>query len=172
MKSGTIFKKIMLILRVLMILSTLIFALFIGLLTALGWNSSLTYQGDTFRTLAAVLAVGILLISAGTVLCMAKKDIAAVICALIGGIMSVVAAYRAIEIAYDQGWYSTTSLYLDRPVADLWTQRLYPILIPAGMVILCSILHFFSYEAKVKRDEKRKLREEKENAPAPKIIED
>ncbi|MBE6854375.1 MAG: hypothetical protein E7501_01835 [Ruminococcus sp.] len=172
MKSGSVYKKIDIFLRVLMILSTLIFALFIGLLTALGWNSSLNYQGDTFHTLAAVLAVAILLISAGTVLCMAKKDIIAIICALVGGIMSVAVSYRAIAIAYDQGWTSTTSLYLDRPVADLWTQRLYPILIPAAMVILCSVLHFFSYEAKLKREENKKRREEKENAPAPKILGD
>lgn len=155
-----------------MILSTVIFALFIGLLTALGWNSGLNYQGDTFRRLAAFLAVAILLISAGCVLCMAKKDIAAAVCALVGGILSAAVSHRAIAIAYDQGWTSSASIYLERPVSDLWTQRLYPILIPAGMVLLCSVIHFFSYEAKIKREEKRRRKEEIENAPAPKIVED
>ena len=57
-----------------------------------------------------------------------------------------------------------------RPVSDLYRVRLLPILAPALLLVGLSLWQVFSEEAREVRIRKKRERDARENAPAPRIL--
>lgn len=172
MKSGKNYKSLKIVLWVALIATTLIYPLFMDILTALGWTVNSHSYGHRFNTYAALLAVGGLLVAAGTVLCLFQKDIAAVICALAGGVATTVSGALGISVAAASGWASPTEANFGKMAATLWSKRIYPTWVPVLLICALAAIHFFSYDEKVARTARRKAKIDHENRPAPKIVED
>ena len=74
MKKDRILQVLQIFLKLALVVTTLIYPLFMDLLTALGWTVNAHSYGAKFRILAAVVAVGALLMTAGVILALCKND--------------------------------------------------------------------------------------------------
>ena len=73
MKKDRILQVLQIFLKLALVVTTLIYPLFMDLLTALGWTVNAHSYGAKFRILAAVVAVGALLMTAGVILALCNK---------------------------------------------------------------------------------------------------
>ena len=169
MKKDRILQVLQIFLKLALVVTTLIYPLFMDLLTALGWTVNAHSYGAKFRILAAVVAVGALLMTAGVILALCKKDIAA----LVTGFFPLMGAVSiATSIAEAAGWAPQSEAHLGRSAYQIWADRMLPTIAPYCLLVAVALLHYFSYEASAARREKKRQKEEFENRPAPKIVED
>ena len=164
MKKDRILQVLQIFLKIALVVTTLIYPLFMDLMTALGWTVNAHSYGAKFRILAAVVAVGALLMTAGVILALCKKDIAALVT---GSVVSI-----ATSIAETAGWAPQSEAHLGRFAYQIWADRMLPTIAPYCLLVAVALLHYFSYEASAARREKKRQKEEFENRPAPKIVED
>lgn len=172
MKKDRILQVLQIFLKLALVVTTLIYPLFMDLLTALGWTVNAHSYGAKFRILAAVVAVGVLLMTAGVILALCKKDIAALVTGSVGFFPLMGAVSIATSIAEAAGWAPQSEAHLGRFAYQIWADRMLPTIAPYCLLVAVALLHYFSYEASAARREKKRQKEEFENRPAPKIVED
>ena len=110
--------------------------------------------------------------TAGVILALCKKDIAALVTGSVGFFPLMGAVSIATSIAEAAGWAPQSEAHLGRFAYQIWADRMLPTIAPYCLLVAVALLHYFSYEASAARREKKRQKEEFENRPAPKIVED
>lgn len=155
------------ILRVLLVILTVIFPVLMVIMAGAG----LLYNSDSYGT--EISRVGVLLIisgtamTAGTVLVLLRKNIASLICSCTGFVLCMTMLYKLTSHADSAGW---SDAYTMEPASDMYTARILPVIIPFVIAAALALIQFFSYDEREQRRLRKKLREDKENEPAPPII--
>lgn len=172
MKQGKTYRAVLKLLQIALVVLLLIYPLFMDIMTAFGWLVNAQSYGRAFKTYAGVTAVCALLMAAGTVLYFCKKDLAAIVCDVLGFGPMMAVLWRVVHIAETNGWGGQTEASFGLRAAPLWSGRMWPTVFPFALLLLLSLLHYFSCDAVSARHARRAAREAHENRPAPKIIED
>lgn len=165
-------------LRILLIVSALVYPGMMAMLSAAGWRyhaAQGNYPG-IFNAYAFWMTLGGVLLLSGTVLCLmgARKRLwlcnpAAVVCAGCG-LWGCLWALQKFCLYADQNFSGVDGTM--QPVSELYRDRISPVILPFLCICLLSAWQFFRYEARVYRKQQRIAAQEKENAPAPKILAD
>lgn len=153
--------------KIILSLLTAVFPMFIVIMTGAGliYNRA-SYGEELFHTGIFFIISGILM-TVGVIFVWLKQNIASIICSCSGFGLCMLMLYKLADHADKSGW---SDKYTMLPISDMYISRIMPTIIPFLLAVLISIVQFFSYEAAEKRREKKRVREEKENAPAPPII--
>lgn len=155
------------VLKLLLVILTVIFPILMVMLAGAG----LLYNSDSYGV--ELSRVGVLLIisgaamTVGTVLVLLRKNIASLICSCTGFVLCMTMLYKLTSHADSAGW---SDAYTMEPASDMYIARILPVIIPFVISAALSLIQFFSYDAREQRRLCKKLREEKENEPAPPII--
>ena len=110
--------------------------------------------------------------TAGTVLYLLRRDL---LPAVFGGAALCVmlcVMLAAVHTAEVNGWSGQTESSFGRQAASVWRNGLLAGMIPAALLTALSLTRFFSYDAAVRRRNRKAAKEERENAPAPSILGD
>lgn len=164
-------KIICMLLRIVLVLTTILFCWITDLGCAFGWmrnarageNWPLEFvgYGQMMVAASAFLTLGVVLV----LLCRRNwLNWAAVGAGSTGIILCLIALYRVSSYAADSGFYSKL---MDMPVDTLYRMEILPTLVPYGCLVLLAWIQFFSVEA---RDE-RMGKKQREEAKAPSILE-
>lgn len=155
-------------LKVILILLTLIYPLFMVCMSGAGlvYNSE-SYGPELTRTGILLIVSGVVT-AAGCFLCIFRKNIASVICSCTGFTLCMAMLYKLVEHADSAGW---TDKFTMEAISSMYIHRIVPTVAPVAIAVTVALIQFFSYEAAEQRRIKKKIKEEKENRPAPPIVE-
>ncbi len=166
------------ILRVLLVVTTLVYPLFMDMLAAAGWQHNLrsrggNYPDDVFGPFVTWMFIGAGLLVIAAVLCLlgAKLrlwlcNLLALACACPGIAACMTVLYRFCAYADSRG-YSNQEM---RPASDIYRDRILPTLVPFALLCVLALWQFLAYDARVWRKQKRDARRRALNAEAPKIL--
>ena len=110
--------------------------------------------------------------TAGTVLCLFRKSLPNLIAPFLSGGGFVLCMYllgKLVARADANGWHGP-GIYEGVTMSYLFRTRLIPCIAPAALTVIIALCQYFSYDLGEERRERRRQRLEKENAPAPKIV--
>jgi len=176
-KKGT--KKIAkIILIVLLLLTTAVYALFMPMMSAAGWQYNVD-QGNYPQLFAAFsnwMRIGSVLLTAAAVFCLIgikpkfwRCNALALGCGC-AGISSCMTVLYHFTVYADQNFSGIDDTM--QPVSALYRDRLLPALLPFVLVCVISVWNVASYEAQVYRKQKRDEKRRREQEQAPKILGD
>ncbi|MDO4862846.1 MAG: hypothetical protein Q4A05_01645 [Ruminococcus sp.] len=158
--------------KAVMLALTAVYPLFMVCMSGAG----LVYNSDSYGSeLAAVgvfLIISGLVTALGAVLCLSRRNlpnIVSVVCSVGGPVLCLAMMYRLCAHADAAGW---TDKFAMTPISDMYRARIMPTIAPAAIAVVVAVIQLFSYEAAEERRKRRARRLERENAPAPKIIDD
>ncbi len=150
-------------LQVILLLTTLVYPLFMVQMTAAGWkyNACAGNYPALFHTYAFWMAAGGLLMTAGTAFCFAGMfrkwcNPAAILCSG-GGMAACLVVLRNFTV-YADSHFSAVRFTME-PVSELYRDRLLPVILPFLLVCVLSVMQLLTVGMP--------RREEKE---APKIL--
>ncbi|MBQ7004450.1 MAG: hypothetical protein IJN57_10900 [Oscillospiraceae bacterium] len=161
-------------LRLVLGVTTCIYPLFMGLMSAAGWqyNVNAGNYPALFSTFATWMTIGCLLLAAGTVLSffgMKHRFWRCNVIALACGVPGVIAAMTVLHrftLYADQNFPGHRETM--QPISEIYRDRLLPILLPFGLLCVICLWQLFAYDARVYRSEQKK----QQNAEAPSILGD
>ena len=156
---------------VLMVL-TAVFPVLMASLAGAGIMSHRDTYGEDVWRMGLLLLAGGLVITGGAVCCLFRRSIMNLISAvfsLSGGALVLAMILKIADHADRAGW---SDKYTMAPVSDMYKVRLLPCLIPAALALIIALVQYFSREASEERSSRRDAKKAKENAPAPKILDD
>lgn len=155
------------VLKVILAVLTLIYPLFMVILSGAGlvYNSD-SYGAEITQTGVFLIVSGILM-TLGTVLVLFRKNILPLILSSAGFALCLTMLFRLTDHADRAGWSDAVTM---EPISAMYMTRILPVIAPYVLTVLIALIQFFSYEAAEKRRQKKQLREQKENEPAPPII--
>lgn len=166
------------LLRIALMLSTLVYPGFMAMMSAAGWmhNVESGSYPDIFRSFAGWMFTGGGLLCAGALLALlgAKPKLwvcnaAAAAAGCIGCAACLSSLYRFC--AYADQHFSGIGETM-QPVSQLYRDRLLPVLLPAVLLLVLSLWQIFDEPAREYRILRRREKEARESAPAPKILGD
>lgn len=157
----------LIVIKIIMIILTVIFPIAMVIPAGAG----LIYNGDSYgasliHTGVSLIVSGVLM-TAGAVLVCFRKNIISLICSCSGFAECMIMLVKLVKHANSAGW---SDAYTMEPVSDMYIARILPTAAPFILAVIAALMQFFSFEASQKRREKKRLKEEKENQPAPPII--
>lgn len=155
-------------LKVILVILTLIYPLFMVIMSGAGLVYNSESYGEELTRAGILLIVSGVVTAAGSFLCIFKKNIASIICSCGGFALCMTMLYKLVEHADSAGW---TNKFTFEAISSMYIHRIVPTAAPFVIAVTVSLIQFFSYEAAEQRRMKKKLKEEKENAPAPPIVE-
>lgn len=157
---------------VLLILSLLLGTWLIGGAVAWGWIAHSAHYGTAFRT--AGIAVWILNggMTAAVILCLLRHDAAAAVSGAVCGLCLLGIMLCAISAAETNGWSGQTEASFGRQAAAVWRRGLSGNLLTLLLLLVLSLTRFFSADAAAARAQRRRLREQAADIPAPSILDD
>ena len=139
-------------------------------------GAGLIYNGDSYgneiSAVGAALIASGLIMAAGAVLCLFRKNLAnivSLICSSGGLALCLVMLHKLCSHADAAGW---TDKFAMTPISDMYRARILPCIAPAVIAAVIALIQLFSYEAAEERRRRREAREKRENAPSPKILDD
>lgn len=168
MKKKNIFLTVI---KIIMIILTVIYSVLMVCLAGAG----LIYNGDSYGSsitaLGALLIVSGVLMTAGAVLCLFRKNMLNIISIFfsIGGLaLCLTMLFRLTNHADSAGWSDNYNM---TPVSDMYKSRILPVIAPAALSVIAALIRLFSYDGAEERRLKKEKRIEEENRPVPKIVE-
>lgn len=165
-------KPLMTAAKVLLIILTAVYPFFMTIMTGIGILSKSENYGRTISGYASALVVSGAVLTLASVLCLFRKSLPNLLSMIIsvpGFAICITALFRLADHAEKSGWMGH-GVYALVPVADMYRQRIFPVILPFLLGLFIAAVQFFSYSAAEERREKRREKEKKKNAPAPKII--
>ncbi|MBQ8297158.1 MAG: hypothetical protein IJX77_05185 [Ruminococcus sp.] len=153
--------------KAVLIILTVIFSAAMVILS----GSGLIYNADSYGR--ELVRVGYMLILSGVLLTLGAalvcfgKNIAALICSVPGFALCMFMLRKLTGHADNAGWTDNFSM---EPISSMYLTRILPVIAPFVLTVVIALVQYFSYEESMKRREKKCLKEEKENEPAPPII--
>lgn len=134
-------------------------------------GAGLIYNGDSYgssiRNVGIALIVSGLLMTISSILVCLKKNIAALISDAAGFALCMFMLYIVMNHADSSGWSDN---YTMEPVSGMYFRRIFPVIIPCILTAAIAVIQQLSPESAKSRQEKKRLREEKKNQPAPPIL--
>ncbi len=167
---------IRILLRVLLALTTLIYPMFMDMMSAAGWqyNVSEGNYPELFSTFAVWMFFGAGLLTIAAVLCffgMKPKrwqcNAAALGCGCVGITACLTVLYKFCAYA-DQNFSGIAETM--QPVSELYRDRILPTLLPFAILCVLSAWQLMSYDAHVYRRQKRDAKRRADAQEAPKIL--
>lgn len=166
------------LLRAALVISTLVYPGFMAMLSAAGWMYNVRGGNypDIFRSLAGWMFAGGGLLCAGTFLALlgAKpRRWALNAVALPAGCAGCAACLSSLYrfCAYADQHFSGIGETM-QPVSELYRDRLLPVILPTVLLAVLCLRQIFCEEAREYRIARKREKEIRENAPAPKILDD
>lgn len=167
-------KPSMTALKVILLVLTAVYPVFMTMLTGAGIISNRLSYGSTITFYGVCLIVSGAVMTAAAVLCMSRRSTPNLIAAPLSGAgfaLCMAVLVRLIRHAESAGWTGIAK-YEGVPVSDMYRTRIGPVTAPFLLTVLIAALQYFSYDCSEERRIRRKHRLEKENQPAPSIIGD
>lgn len=165
-------KPLMTAAKILLIVLTAVYPFFMTIMTGIGILSNSGNYGKTISGYAAALVVSGTALTASAILCLFRKslpNLLSMAIAVPGFSLCMAVLHRLAGHAEKAGWMGHGA-YALMPVADMYRQRIFPVILPFLLTCIIAAVQFFSYGAAEERREKRRRKENEKNAPAPKII--
>ncbi|MBQ2263805.1 MAG: hypothetical protein IJY06_06390 [Oscillospiraceae bacterium] len=165
-------------LHVILVLTTIIYPLFMCQMSAAGWqyNVDAGNYPEEFSVFAFWMRTGSVLLTAACILCLLGRkpklwvcNAAALLCGT-GGIaacMTVLARFTAYADQHFSGMDETM-----QPVSELYRDRLLPTLLPFALLCVLAVWQLFAYDARVYRQQRRDEKKRLDAQEAPKILGD
>ncbi|HRR76890.1 MAG TPA: hypothetical protein P5191_08780 [Ruminococcus sp.] len=167
-------KPSMTAMKVILIVLTAVYPVFMTMLTGAGIISNRSSYGSTITRYGICLIISGIIMTAAAILCMSRRSTPNLIAAPLSGAgfaLCITVLIRLIKHAESAGWTGIAK-YEGVPVSDMYRTRIGPVIAPFLLTVLISALQYFSYDCSEERRIKREYRLKKENAPAPSIIGD
>lgn len=173
---GKLSKAGKIILRIALVISALIYPGFMAMMSAAGWmhNVGTGSYPDVFRSFAGWMYAGGGMLCAGTVLVLLGAKPKLWICNLIGMAAGVIGCGACLSslyrfCAYADQHFSGIGETM-QPVSELYRGRLLPVILTAVLLVILGAWQSFSEDAREYRIARKREKEARENAPAPKIL--
>lgn len=164
------------LLRIALVLTTLVYPGFMAMMSAAGWmhNVGTGSYPDIFRSFAGWMYAGGGMLCAGTVLVLLGAKPRLWTCNLPGMVLGAAGCGACLSSLYRFCAYADAHFpgigETMQPVSELYRGRLLPVILPALLVGLLGCWQVFSEETREFRIARRREKEARENAPAPKIL--
>lgn len=161
---------IMTVFKVITLFLTLVLSCMMPVLSGAGliYNRE-SYGGELVRV-GVLLIISGAVMTVGAVLCLFRKNIPNVIAIILsagGFALCMTMLHKLADHADKSGW---SDKYTMAPISDMYRSRLMPGIIPAVMIIIIAVVQLMSYDLAQQREEKKRVKKERENAPSPSII--
>lgn len=160
--------------KVILIALTLIYPLFMTMLTGAGLISNRASYGRTITSCGVCLMAAGAVLTAAAVLCMSRRSTPNLIAAALsagGFALYIPVLIKLINHAQSAGWTGIAK-YEGVPVSDMYRTRLLPTIAPFLLTVAVSVIQYLSYDCAEERRINKKHRQDKKNAPAPSVIGD
>ncbi|MBO7395660.1 MAG: hypothetical protein J6U16_06035 [Ruminococcus sp.] len=154
--------------KAVMLVLTAVYPLFMVCMSGAGLIYNRESYGSELAAVGVFLIISGLVMALGAVLALPRRNlpnIAAIVSSVGGLALCLAMLYKLCFHADAAGW---TDKFALTPISDMYRARLLPSIAPAAIAAVVAAVQLFSYEAA----EERRKRRERENAPAPKIIEE
>lgn len=175
---GTAPRIVQICLHVLLLLTTLVYSLFMAQMSAAGWQFNVNEGNypELFAAFATWMRIGSVLLTAAAVFCLCGRKPKLWRCNAIAlgcgcaGISSCMTVLYQFTAYADQNFPGIDGTM--QPVSELYRDRLLPLLLPFAIVCVLSLWQMFSYDAKVYRQQKRDEKRRRDREQAPRILGD
>lgn len=156
--------------NILLVATLIVFPLFLSSLVAAGWLINAESYGAPFFAYGVWLLIfeGVLLIA--VILYFCKLDMAAIIGAVISYLPMLWITMKTVAIAEENGWVGQTEESFGRNAFTVWRDGLIGNAIPVALLLLLAVTRYLSYEAVVKRQQRKDRKKAEENRKAPSIL--
>lgn len=166
-------KPFMTLAKITLIALTAVYPLFMTIMTGIGILSKSSSYGRMISGCGAVLIISGAAMTTAAILCLFRKsfpNLISMIMSVTGFVLCMAALHKLIRHAESAGWMGH-GVYSLVPVADMYRQRIIPVILPFLLTLIIAAVQFFSYNVAEERREKRLEKKKKQNSPpAPKII--
>lgn len=156
--------------NILLVITLVAFPLFLSSLVAAGWLINAESYGAPFFAYGVWMLIleGVML--AAVILYFCKCDIAAVITGILSYLPMLWIMLNAVSIAEKNGWSGQTAANFGRNAFAVWRDGLIGNAIPFALLLLLAITRFLSYDAVVRRQQRKNAKEAARNQKAPSIL--
>ncbi len=168
MKKKNIFLTVI---KIIMMILTVIYSTLMVCLAGAGLIYNGKSYGSSITALGTALIISGIFMTAGAVLCLFRKNLPNILSIFfsVGGLaLCLIMLFRLVNHADSAGWSDNFDM---TPVSDMYMRRILPVIAPAALAVISSLIRLFSYEGAEERRLKRKKKQEEENKPTPKIVE-
>lgn len=158
--------------KAVMLVLTAIYPVFMVMMTGAGIYYNRSSYGTTFGNYGIVLILSGAMMAAGAVLCLFRKNLTNLISPFLsagGFVLCMIMLSKLVKRAKANGWHGS-GMYENVSASYTFQTRLIPCILPVALAITIALCQYFSYELGEMRRERRRKKDEKENAPAPSII--
>lgn len=165
-------KPLMTFAKALLIILTAVYPLFMTVMTGIGILSKSESYGRNIALCGTALTISGVTLTAAAILCLFRKSLPNLLSMLLsipGFVLCMAALHKLVSHAKAAGWMGR-GVYSLVPVADMYRQRIFPVIFPFLLTLVIAAIQFFSYNAAEERRERRREKEKAKNAPAPPII--
>lgn len=160
-------QPLMLVLKGLLIAATAVYPMFMVMLSGAGLIYNSESYGQELTRVGMLFILSGIIMTAAAILVLCRKNITSIIMSSAGVALCLAMLYKLVNHADAAGWQAHLTL---TPVSSMYLERILPVILPFVLNVLIALIQFFSYEESQKRLQRKKEREEKENAPAPPIV--
>lgn len=158
-------KIVRILLRAVLLLVTF-YSVFCNAMASMGWISS-AQAGENwpihFVDYGYILLFATGVLAAAVILCLFGLSRTSMCLAVPSTIVCFIVTQIVVNYANEAGFYSTLR---DMPAGSVYQDAVFPTAIVCILLIILSLMQYFSMESVQKRREKK----QRENAPAPKIV--
>jgi hypothetical protein len=158
--------------KAVMLVLTAIYPLFMVMMTGAGIYYNRSSYGAAFGRYGIVLIVSGAVMAAGAVLCLFRKNLPNLISPFlsVGGFAAcMVILSKLVRRAKADGWHGS-GMYENVSASYTFQTRLIPCILPVALAVTIALCQYFSYDLGEVRRERRRIKDERENASAPSII--
>lgn len=158
--------------KAVMLILTAVYPVFMVMMTGAGIFYNRSSYGNTFGSYGIVLIASGAMMTTGAVLCLFRKNLPNLISPFLsagGFVTCMVILSRLVRRAKANGWHGS-GMYENVTASYLFQSRLIPCILPVSLAVTIALCQYFSYDLSEMRRERKRKRLEKENAPAPSII--
>ena len=147
----------------LLLFSLAAFVWLTGGAVAYGWMLHADHYGAAFSAYGKIYFAAAGLMTAGSVLYFCKKDLPAILCGTAGWLTTLILLLKAIGIADENGWVGQTEQSFGRNASAVWRNGMMWNFIPLLLLLALALTRWLSYDAKVRRAQKRAAQNAAEN---------
>ena len=161
-------RKNHIILKIIMLVLTVVYSCTMTILSGAGLYYNRESYGEKLENIGILMIVSGILMTVGAVLCLFRKNILNIISLVFscsGFALCMTMLYKLCDHADRAGW---SDKYNMSPISDMYKSRIMPCIAPFVIAVAVAVLQLLSYEAA----EQRRIKKLKENAPAPKILDE
>ena len=155
------------------LIASLLFCVWLmGGAVAYGWISHADHYGAAFAAYGKWYYVSAGCMTAAVILYYCRQDLCAAILDVLAYVPMLVLMLTAMNRAETNDWVGQTEASFGRSAAQVWRNGMMWNALPFALLLILALTRYFSYDAAVRRREKRAEKERKLNMAAPSILGD